>query len=69
MYKKGGNLGGARHGDSYQVHVLMLIFERAAKDEHTFVDFRLATEMEEAGKFDDAVLAWNSAAKSKWMFV
>ncbi|XP_039449470.1 uncharacterized protein LOC120428516 isoform X1 [Culex pipiens pallens] len=69
VYKKDGTLGGARHGDSYQVHVLMLIFERAGQAENTFAEFRLATEMEAAGKFDDAVLNWRCGTESKWLLV
>ncbi|XP_021707794.1 uncharacterized protein LOC5573843 [Aedes aegypti] len=69
VYKKDGNLGGARHGDAYQVHLLMLMGERAISNER-YVDFRLATEMEAAGKFDDAVLMWKGVDDSRnWLFV
>ncbi|XP_065087502.1 uncharacterized protein LOC135709204 [Ochlerotatus camptorhynchus] len=70
-YKKEGNLGGARHGDAYQVHVLMLLYERAISDRYgRYGDFRLATEMKAAGKFDDAVLSWQNENSSwNWLFV
>ncbi|XP_058454154.1 uncharacterized protein LOC131432097 [Malaya genurostris] len=58
-YKKTGTLGGARHGDSFQVHLLMLMYQGAARDE-SFKNFRLATEWEDAEKFDDAVLSWET---------
>ncbi|XP_058450616.1 uncharacterized protein LOC131430023 [Malaya genurostris] len=58
-YKKTGTLGGARHGDSFQVHLLMLMYQGAASDE-SFTNFRLATEWEDAEKFDDAALAWET---------
>ncbi|XP_058454107.1 uncharacterized protein LOC131432074 [Malaya genurostris] len=58
-YKKTGKLGGARHGDSFQVHLLMLIYQGAARDK-SFTNFRLATEWEVAEKFDDVVLVWKT---------
>ncbi|XP_062560907.1 uncharacterized protein LOC134225123 [Armigeres subalbatus] len=73
-YRKAGDLGGARHGDAYQVHVLMMMFERVVSDRmnRSYVDFRLATEMEAAGKFDDAVLKWKEGeedSRNNWLFV
>ncbi|XP_058835922.1 uncharacterized protein LOC131692719 [Topomyia yanbarensis] len=70
-YKKVGTLGGARHGDAYQVHVLMMLYERAVADGGC-LNFRLATEWEAAGKFDDAVLSWAGGkdnAIRNWMFI
>lgn len=68
-YKKTGNLGGTRHGDAYQVHVLMMLGERAVSNQR-YADFKLATEMEAAGKFDDAVLVWKDLDGSRnWLFV
>ncbi|XP_058466351.1 uncharacterized protein LOC131439406 [Malaya genurostris] len=58
-YEKDGQLGGARHGDSYQIHVLMMLYLRAAENDR-FPNFRLSTEWKEAGKFDDAVLTWTN---------
>nr|XP_029721267.1 uncharacterized protein LOC115262718 [Aedes albopictus] len=69
-YKKSGNLGGTRRGDAYQVHVLMMLGERAVSNHQRYADFKLATEMEAAGKFDDAVLVWKSPDGSRsWLFV
>ncbi|XP_062560900.1 uncharacterized protein LOC134225121 [Armigeres subalbatus] len=67
-YKK-GVLGGLT-GSDYQIHVLMWLYERAAR--RKYADFRLASEMEAAGKFDDAVLSWRDAdgeAQPNWLFV
>ncbi|XP_053687556.1 uncharacterized protein LOC128737035 [Sabethes cyaneus] len=61
--KKVGTLGGARHGDAYQVHLLMFLYERAGL-ETGYLDFKLATEWKAAGKFDDATLSWKTSAKS-----
>ncbi|XP_065087501.1 uncharacterized protein LOC135709203 [Ochlerotatus camptorhynchus] len=68
-YLKGGTLG-SRHGTDYQVHVLMWLYERAATTGRSnYADFRLASEMEAAGKFDDAVLSWQDGALKNWLFV
>ncbi|XP_055621781.1 uncharacterized protein LOC129765460 [Toxorhynchites rutilus septentrionalis] len=73
-YKKTGTLAGDPNGVAYQKHMLLLLYERAANDAH-FSNLRLATEMKDAGKFDDAVLSWNCDAarrrskQQNWLFV
>ncbi|XP_058466349.1 uncharacterized protein LOC131439404 [Malaya genurostris] len=70
-YKKVGTVGGARHGDSFQIHVLMMLYARIAGN-NSFANFRLATEWKDAGKFDDVVLVWNNdqqTATQNWLFV
>ncbi|XP_053687555.1 uncharacterized protein LOC128737033 [Sabethes cyaneus] len=70
--KKVGTLGGSRHGDAYQVHLLMLLYERAGL-ETGYLDFRLATEWKAAEKFDDATLCWKTSAnresETNWLFI
>ncbi|XP_055592372.1 uncharacterized protein LOC129744060 [Uranotaenia lowii] len=68
-YKKTGNLG-ALHGGQYQLHTLMLLYERATYSER-YEDMRLATEMDAAGKFDDCILSWHErkTGTKHWLFV
>lgn len=55
------------HGNIFQLKLLMLVLLRASEQNGVCGDFRLATELDEAEKFDDVVFQyqdWNG----KWKF-
>lgn len=57
----------SQHGVVYQVKLLMLFVKRATKQHY---DFRLATEMDAAEKFDDVALKYKDSSNQwKWRFV
>ncbi|CAF1057072.1 unnamed protein product, partial [Brachionus calyciflorus] len=55
-----------QHGIIFQLKLLMLLLWRAK--EINEYEFRLATEMDEAGKFDDVVFQYKRANDPKWKF-
>ncbi|XP_058466353.1 uncharacterized protein LOC131439407 [Malaya genurostris] len=64
-FTKGGDLGGSRHGDTYRILLLMMVYGRAV-DGNDYCNFRWITQCEAAGSFDGAVLAWDDTkTKSK----
>lgn len=61
-YPKGGATN-AFHGIEYQIKLLLLYFKKA---DDKYYNYRLATEMDKADKFDDIVIMYQEKEGGEW---